>query len=75
MLAYLVAIVCVIVAVMYYMVPGGLLLTFMPGYDDGSTHIHTMQAVADRHSSHCFFVDRPLYQAVTPIAVPLTVHT
>jgi len=46
MLAYLLAIVCVIVAVMYYVVPGGLLPTVMPGYDAGSTHIHTMHAVA-----------------------------
>ena len=44
--AYLVAIVCAIVAVMYYVTPGGSLPTFMPGYNAGSTHIHTMHAVA-----------------------------
>jgi hypothetical protein len=46
MIAYLLAVVCVIVAVMYYVLPGGSLPTFMPGYDAGSTHIHTMHAVA-----------------------------
>ncbi|MGC2075521.1 MAG: hypothetical protein WA728_05700 [Xanthobacteraceae bacterium] len=46
MLAYLLAIVCVIVAVMYCVMPGGSLPTFMPGYNAGSTHIHTMHAVA-----------------------------
>jgi hypothetical protein len=46
MLAYLLAVVSAIVAVMYYVMPGGSLPTFMPGYDAGSTHIHTMHAVA-----------------------------
>lgn len=46
MLAFFLAIVSVIVAVMYYVMPGGSLPTFMPGYDEGSTHIHTMHAVA-----------------------------
>jgi len=46
MVAYLLAVVCTIVAVMYSVLPGGSLPTFMPGYDEGSTHIHTMHAVA-----------------------------
>jgi hypothetical protein len=46
MLAYLLAVVCVVVAVMYSVMPGGSLPTFMPGYDAGSTHIHTMHAIA-----------------------------
>jgi hypothetical protein len=45
-LAYLLAINCAIAAVMYYVMPGGSLPTFMPGYNAGSTHIHTMHAVA-----------------------------
>jgi amino acid permease len=45
-LAFILAVVCLIVAVMYYVLPGGSLPTFMPGYDEGSTHIHTMHAVA-----------------------------
>jgi len=44
--AYLLAVVCLVVAVMYYVMPGGALPTFMPGYVAGSTHIHTMHAVA-----------------------------
>ena len=40
------AIICVIVAVMYYTVQAGSLPTFMPGYDAGSTHIHHLHAYA-----------------------------
>ena len=46
MIAYLLAIICVIAAVMYFVMPGGSLPIFMPGYVAGSTHIHTMHAVA-----------------------------
>jgi hypothetical protein len=46
MLAFLMTVVCVIVAVTYYLVPGGSLPAFMPGYDEGSTHIHRLHAVA-----------------------------
>jgi len=45
-IAYLLAAICVGLAVMYYVMPGGALPTFVPGYDAGSTHIHTMHAVA-----------------------------
>jgi hypothetical protein len=45
-LAYLLATVCAVVAVMYYVLPGGSLPAFMPGYDVGSTHIHTTHSVA-----------------------------
>ncbi len=45
-IAYLLAIICVIVAVMYYTVQAGSLPTFMPGYDAGSTHIHHLHAYA-----------------------------
>jgi hypothetical protein len=45
-LAFILAAVCLIVAAMYYVLPGGSLPAFMPGYDVGSTHIHTMHAVA-----------------------------
>jgi hypothetical protein len=45
-LAYTLAIVCAVAAVLYYVTPGGSLPTFMPGYNAGSTHIHTMHAVA-----------------------------
>jgi amino acid permease len=44
--AYFLAVVCLVIAVMYYVLPGGSLPQFLPGYDAGSTHIHTMHAIA-----------------------------
>jgi hypothetical protein len=46
MLAYFLAVVCVIIAVMYYVTPGGSLPPFMPGYDVGSTRIHRLHGFA-----------------------------
>jgi hypothetical protein len=46
MLAYILAVVCVIVAVMYFVLPGGSLPTFLPGYVAGSSHIHMMHGIA-----------------------------
>lgn len=46
MLAYFLAIVCVIVAVIYYVLPGGSLPTFLPGYDAGSDRIHKLHGFA-----------------------------
>jgi hypothetical protein len=46
MLAYLLAIICIIAAVMYFVMPGGSLPTFMPGYEAGSAHIHHRHAIA-----------------------------
>jgi len=45
MLAYLLAIICVIAAVVYFVVPAGSLPSFMPGYEAGSAHIHMKHAV------------------------------
>ena len=45
-IAYLLAIICAIAAVMYYTTQAGSLPTFMPGYLAGSTHIHTTHALA-----------------------------
>ncbi|HYB08273.1 MAG TPA: hypothetical protein VEJ16_01225 [Alphaproteobacteria bacterium] len=45
-LAYLLAIICAIAAVMYYTTQAGSLPTFMPGYSAGSSHIHTTHALA-----------------------------
>jgi hypothetical protein len=45
-LAYFLAIVCVIFAVLYYVLPGGSLPTFMPGYDLGSTRVHKLHGFA-----------------------------
>ncbi len=44
LIAYLLAVICIIAAVMYFVMPGGSLPTFMPGYEAGSTHIHTKHA-------------------------------
>ncbi len=45
MLAYLLAIVCIVAAVMYFVMPAGSLPTFMPGYEVGSAHVHVKHAV------------------------------
>ncbi|HXX52051.1 MAG TPA: hypothetical protein VEI98_12310 [Xanthobacteraceae bacterium] len=45
-LAYLLAIVCAVVAVVYYKIPAGSLPEFMPGYMADSSHIHTTHALA-----------------------------
>lgn len=45
-IAYILAIICVIAAVMYYTMQAGSLPTFMPGYAEGSTHIHHLHAYA-----------------------------
>jgi len=44
MLAFLLAILCLIAAVMYFAMPAGSLPTFMPGYMAGSDHIHIKRA-------------------------------
>jgi len=44
LLAYLLAIICIIAAAMYFFMPAGSLPTFMPGYEAGSAHIHTKHA-------------------------------
>jgi len=46
MLAYILAIICVVAAVMYFTMPAGQLPTFMPGYLAGSDHIHKTHALA-----------------------------
>ena len=44
LVAYLLAIICIIAAVMYFAMPAGQLPTFMPGYEAGSAHIHMKHA-------------------------------
>ena len=46
LLAYILAAVCVIVAIAYYALPGGELPTFMPGYLPGSTRVHMLHGFA-----------------------------
>ena len=45
LVAYLLAIICVIAAVMYFVMPAGQLPTFMPGFEAGSAHIHMKHAI------------------------------
>lgn len=44
MLAYLLAIVCLAAAAMYYTIPAGQLPAFIPGHLEGSAHIHKAHA-------------------------------
>jgi hypothetical protein len=46
MIAYLLAIICVIAAVMYFTMTAGQLPSFMPGHLAGSDHIHKTHAIA-----------------------------
>lgn len=43
--AYILAIICIIAAVMYFAMPAGQLPTFMPGYAAGSAHMHMKHAI------------------------------
>lgn len=45
-IAYILAIICLAAAAMYYTMQAGSLPTFMPGYMEGSTHIHHLHAYA-----------------------------
>jgi hypothetical protein len=45
-LAYGLSIICVIIAILYFALPGGSLPTFLPGYVAGSTHVHRMHGFA-----------------------------
>jgi hypothetical protein len=45
LIAYLLAIICIIAAVMYFVMPAGQLPTFMPGYEVGSAHMHMKHAI------------------------------
>jgi hypothetical protein len=45
LVAFILAIVCIIAAAMYFVLQAGSLPTFMPGYEAGSTHIHLKHAV------------------------------
>jgi hypothetical protein len=55
-LAYLLAIVCVIAAVIYYKTEAGSLPPFMPGYMAGSSHIHTTHALAAAIAAIVLFI-------------------
>jgi hypothetical protein len=44
--AYILGLICLIVAGMYYFTQAGNLPHWMPGYSEGSTHIHHLHADA-----------------------------
>jgi len=46
MLAFLLAIICLAAAAMYYTMTAGQLPAFIPGHLDGSAHIHKTHAYA-----------------------------
>ena len=56
MLAYLLAILCLVAAVMYFAMPAGSLPTFMPGYIASSSHIHTTHAIVAAVAAVVLFV-------------------
>jgi membrane protein DedA with SNARE-associated domain len=56
MLAYLLAIICIIAAVMYAVMPAESLPTFMPGYQAHSDHIHKTHAIAAAVAAVVLFV-------------------
>lgn len=56
MLAFLLAIICAVLAVMYYTMPAGSLPTFMPGYIPGAQNIHTKHAIAAAVGAVILFV-------------------
>ena len=75
MIAYLLAIICAIAAVMYYTMPAGSLPTFMPGYAEGSTHIHHLHAYAAAGRRHRAVRDRlVLRPALPPPALAFAAH-
>jgi hypothetical protein len=45
MIAYLLAIICVLAAIVYFVMPAGSLPTFMPGFEAGSAHMHVKHGV------------------------------
>jgi hypothetical protein len=45
MLAYILALLCIVAAVVYFAIPAGKLPPFMPGYEVGSAHIHMRRAI------------------------------
>lgn len=56
MLAFLLAIICAVAAVMYYTMPAGSLPTFMPGHVAGSPLIHMKHAIAAAVAAVVLFI-------------------
>jgi hypothetical protein len=56
LLVYLLAIICVAAAVMYFTIPAGSLPKFVPGYDAGSVHMHIKHGVTAAIAAVVLFV-------------------
>ncbi|MGE3148928.1 MAG: hypothetical protein AB7K04_07665 [Pseudorhodoplanes sp.] len=44
--ASILGLICLIAAVMYWMMPAGSLPAFFPGYEAGSAHVHVKHGIA-----------------------------
>lgn len=56
LVAYLLAIICVIAAVVYFTMPADKLPDFMPGHIAGSAHIHRTHALAAAIAAVVLFI-------------------
>ncbi len=56
LVAYLLAIICVIAAIVYFTMPADKLPDFMPGHLAGSTRIHTTHALAAAVAAVVLFI-------------------
>jgi hypothetical protein len=56
MLAFLLAIICAVVAVVYYTMPAGSLPTFMPGYIPGAQNVHMKHAIVAAIAAVVLFI-------------------
>jgi hypothetical protein len=45
LIAYILGIICIVAAIMYFVMPAGSLPTFMPGYEAGSAHMHMKHGI------------------------------
>lgn len=66
LVAYILALICVVAAIMYFVMPAGSLPTFMPGYEAGSAHIHVKHAIISAVAAVVLFligwlIGRPRY--------------
>jgi hypothetical protein len=56
LVAYLLAIICAIAAIIYFTMQAGSLPTFMPGYAAGSAHIHWTHGFAAAIAAVVLFI-------------------
>jgi len=56
LVAFVLAIICVIAAVMYFVMQAGQLPSFMPGYEAGSVHMHMKHGIIAAVAAVVLFV-------------------